>query len=108
MGIEKLHLEDALEDSPQVNYGRTLVQTDVKVKWEGLCRVQTTGFPHANGTDGIDLQSQFGIPSLESSGMSISVVAFSILCHEFDRVWHGTGYILTEVLYQSAVFNLSS
>lgn len=37
MGIEKLHLEDALEDSPQVNYGWTLVQTDVKVKWEGCC-----------------------------------------------------------------------
>lgn len=71
-----------------------------KSSGRGVVRVQTTGFPHANGTDGIDLQSQFGIPSLDSNGMCIFVVASSILCHEYDRVWQGAGYITTGVLYR--------
>lgn len=73
-----------------------------------MCRVQTTGFPHANGTDGIDLQSQFGIPSLESNGMCIFVVASSILCHEYDRVRQGAGVHYDGSFVQSAVFDLSS
>lgn len=60
MGIEKLHLEDALEDSPQVNQAWISFQKATEVKWEGCPRVEgaSSGI-FTTGTTNIDLQSQF-------------------------------------------------
>lgn len=79
-----------------------------KSSGRGVVQGTNNGLSPANGTDGIDLQSQFGIPSLESNGMCIFVVASSVLCHEYDRVWQGAGVHYDGSFVQSAVFDLSS
>lgn len=109
MGIEKLHLEDALEDSPQVNYWWTLVQTDVKVKWEGCCAgYKQRAFP-------MRMVPMVSICKVNSEFLHWDLVAwvFPLWRSQFyatNSIESGTGpgYILTEVVYQSVVFNLSS
>lgn len=101
MGIEKLHLEDALEDSPQVNYGWILVQTDVEVKWEGCCAgYKQRAFP-------MRMVPMVSICKVNSEFLHwiLTACVFSLWRPQFYATntiesGKGPGYIRTEVLYR--------
>lgn len=101
MGIEKLHLEDALEDSPQVNYGWILVQTDVEVKWEGCCAgYKQRAFP-------MRMVPMVSICKVNSEFLhwNLTACVFSLWRPQFYATntiesGKGPGYIRTEVLYR--------